>query len=78
MTYIPETLDGIEALPCDVLTCLQVSKVLGVGAANLHDQAVADPAALGFPVIRCGTRVKIPKGAFLRFMRGEMQNYPDS
>ena len=72
MTTIPETLDGIEALPCEVLTCLQVSKVLGVGAANLHDQAVADPAALGFPVIRCGTRVKIPRRSFVKFMKGEM------
>ena len=72
MQHIPETLDGIEALPCDVLTCKQVSKVLGAGAAHLHDQAMVNPEALGFPVIRYGTRVRIPKIAFLKFMRGEL------
>ena len=68
---IPKTLAEIEALPSAVLTCQQVSKVLCAGAYYLHEQAMTDPQKLGFPVIVHGTRVKIPKRPFLKFMRGE-------
>ena len=33
------------------------------------EQAMKDPTKLGFPVIVHGTRVKIPKQPFVRFMR---------
>lgn len=65
----PRTLDEIEALPGEVLTCQQVSGVLGADPATLHTQAMQDPYMLGFPVICAGTRVKIPKRPFLIFMR---------
>lgn len=67
---IPSTLDEVEAIPSEVLTCQQVSKVLRAGAYYLHEQARTAPEKLGFPVIVHGTRVKIPKAAFLKFMRG--------
>lgn len=67
----PLTLQEIEELPCEVLTCQQVSRVLCAGAYYLHEQAMKDPSKLGFPVIVHGTRVKIPKGAFIEFMRGK-------
>lgn len=66
---IPTTLREIEELPCEVLTCKQVSRVLCAGAYYLHEQAMKDPSKLGFPVIVHGTRVKIPKRPFLAFMR---------
>lgn len=68
---MPTTLEEIEAIPCEVLTCQQVARVLCAGAYYIHEQAVKDPAKLGFPVIVHGTRVKIPKRPFLKFMRGE-------
>ena len=68
---IPTTLAEIEAIPCEVLTCQQVSRVLCAGAYYLHEQAMKDPTKLGFPVIVHGTRVKIPKSAFVEFMRGK-------
>ena len=42
--------------------------MLGADRANIHYQAVTDPAALGFPVVVIKSRVKIPKLPFLRFM----------
>lgn len=35
-------------------------------------QARQDPDALGFPVTRIGSRVKIPRVAFIRFLEGEL------
>jgi hypothetical protein len=63
------TLDQLEALPAEVLTCAQVAPVLCASPATLHLQALERPELLGFPVIVAGSRVKIPKRPFLRFMR---------
>lgn len=65
----PLTLAEIEALDTEVLTCKDVSRVLCAGAYYLHEHAMKDPSKLGFPVIVHGTRVKIPKQPFIRFMR---------
>lgn len=65
----PLTLREIEALDTEVLTCQQVSRVLCAGAYYLHEQAMKDPSKLGFPVIVHGTRVKIPRQPFIRFMK---------
>ncbi len=71
-TDAPKTLDEIEALPCEVLTCQQVSKVLGANPSTLHWQAMETPELLGFPVVIAKRRVKIPKKPFVKFMRGEL------
>lgn len=65
------TLDQLEALPAEVLTCAQIAQVLCANPATLHLQALERPELLGFPVIVAGSRVKIPKRPFLQFMRGE-------
>ena len=63
------TLEELEAFPRDWLTCSQVAPVLNANPQSIHDQAVADPLALGFPVVVIKSRVKIPKRAFIRLMR---------
>lgn len=65
----PDTLEGIEAIPGEILVCADISKVLKAQPGDLHAQAMYDPKRLGFPVIVCGTRVKIPKRPFVKFMR---------
>ena len=65
------TLEELEAIPCEVLTCKQIAPILGAKADNLHQQAVEAPHMLGFPVIVMKSRVKVPKRAFCAFMRGE-------
>ena len=61
----------IEALDTDILTCAQVASVIGADQKTLHDQAIDFPEKLGFRVIVVGSRVKIPKEAFVKYMRGE-------
>jgi hypothetical protein len=65
------TLEELENLPTEILTCQQIAPLLGANPATIHGQATDRPELLGFPVIVMGRRVKIPKAAFIRFMRGE-------
>lgn len=69
---LPSTLDEIEAVPGEVLLCKHVARVLCADPGTIHQQAVDCPGRLGFPVIVVGTRVKIPKKPFLKYMRGEV------
>ena len=63
------TLEQIEALDTEVLTCAQVAPLLAANPATIHGQAMERPELLGFPVSVMGRRVKIPKQPFVRFMR---------
>ena len=65
---MPKTLAEIDALGCEVLTCQQIAPVLCADPHTLHLQAIERPEMLGFPVIVVGSRVKIPKKAFLSYM----------
>lgn len=64
------TLEEIKGSSKEVLTCKDVADVLACNPATLHMQAVEQPWRLGFPVIVMGSRVKIPRIAFLNFMNG--------
>lgn len=66
------TVQEVEKLNTDTLTPEQVASVLGCNQYSINLQARDDPSSFGFPVIRIGTRVRIPKAAFVRFMRGEL------
>lgn len=67
------TLEELAAKPSEILTCADVAPLQASSAWTLHEQAMENPYALGFPVIVAKRRVKIPKWAFIRFMRGEME-----
>ena len=71
-------LEELEALETDVLTCAQVGMVLKANPATIHYQAMECPERLGFPVIVMGSRVRIPKGPFILFLKGaeEINNAP--
>lgn len=66
------TLQEIERLDTEYLIPSQVADVLGCAQFSINVQARDDPAAFGFPVIKIGSRVRIPKAAFVRFMKGEL------
>ena len=68
-----QTLQEVEAYTGDFLTPKDVAKVLGCDAQTIRIQANRCPERLGFPVSVIGTRVKIPKVGFLRFMKGELK-----
>ena len=64
------TLEHIEAMDKEILTCKDVAPLLGCNPYSLHGAAQSAPEKLGFPVIVMGTRVKIPRRPFIAFMKG--------
>lgn len=52
----------------EYFTAAEVSCVLGADPQTIRDTARQRPELLGFPVILTGTRVRIPRIPFLRFM----------
>lgn len=65
------TLEQIEQLQTEVLTCKQIAPIIHANAYALHLQAQEDASKLGFPVIMHGNQVRIPRRAFINFMKGE-------
>ncbi len=66
-----DELDRIEALPKDMLAPKDVAKYLGCCPYTINVATRDGKNPFPFPVIRMGTRVKIPKIPFLKAMRGE-------
>lgn len=57
--------DKLFLVPTDI------AGLLGCDPQNIRSAAKQRPELLGFPVCVVGTRVKIPRAAFVRFMDGE-------
>ena len=70
MTAKSYTLDDIRAMSADVITPAQAASVLRCDPAYIRVAARDAPWVLGFPVVRVGNRVKIPREAFIRYMEG--------
>ena len=64
-------LERIAALDKEMLVPTDVAKYLGVCAYSINVVTRDGKNPFPFPVIRMGTRVKIPKVPFLKAMRGE-------
>ena len=62
------TLKDLETLTANFLTAAQIAPILGTDPNLIRYQAHNAPQKLGFPVVVIGTRVKIPRMAFLKFM----------
>lgn len=58
----------IKASDKQFLTPADVSEIVGVDPQSLRLQARQKPEMLGFPVVVIGTRTKIPRIPFLRFI----------
>lgn len=65
------TLDNLKNIDRDCLTAAQVAPVIGADPSMIRWQAHHEREALGFPVIVIGTRIKIPKIPFIKFMLDE-------
>lgn len=70
MSKSAEALEALKALEETMLTPDQAAPVLGCKAHSIRLQAEEDPKALGFNVIRVGTRTMIPRIPFIRFIEG--------
>lgn len=67
-----DELARIEALPKEMLVPADVCKVLNCSQYSINVATRNGKNPFPFPVIRIGTRVKIPKKPFLKAMRGEL------
>lgn len=67
------TLEDLERLPKEMLIPADIAPILGCKpyAINVATKDGRNP--FPFPVIRIGTRVRIPKRPFIKAMRGEME-----
>lgn len=65
------TLEEIRASEKTVLTPAEVAEVLAADPQDIRVAARTRPELLGFNVAVIGTRVKVPRLAFLRWMEGE-------
>ena len=65
------TLDEIRNSTKEVLTPAEVAPILGCDPQDIRVQAKQHPERLGFNVAVIGSRVKVPRLAFIRWMEGE-------
>lgn len=65
------TLDEIRNSTKEVLTPAEVAPVLGCDPQDIRVAAKQHPERLGFNVAVIGTRVKVPRLAFIRWMEGQ-------
>ena len=65
------TLEEIEAIDKTMLVPTDICKYLGCSAYTINVATRDGRNPFPFPVIRMGTRVRIPKAPFLKAMRGE-------
>lgn len=64
------TLKELREMTCEIITPAIAADVIGCDPHQIRLQARYRPDLLGFPVIVCGTRTKIPRMAFIRYMEG--------
>ena len=62
------TIDEIMRSTREVLSPTDIAEVIGADPYGINRMARENPAALGFPTIVIGNRVKIPRRGFLHYM----------
>lgn len=65
------TLADIEALDKEMLVPADIAPYLGCSPYTINVCTENGQNPFPFPVIRMGRRVRIPKGPFIKAMRGE-------
>ena len=61
-------IEDILASTTPMLRPADVAPIIGCDPQWVRDTARSNPEALGFPILVVGTRVKIPRIPFLRYM----------
>lgn len=68
----PKTLEEIEAMPKEMLIPSDIAGYLGCSPYTINVYTKNGNNPFPFPIIRLGNRVRIPKVAFIKAMRGEI------
>ena len=66
------TLAEIELLDCDFLTVAQVASCLHADPQVIRDQSQREPKYLGFNISQFGHSFRIPRLAFIAWMKGQI------
>lgn len=61
-------IERIRAMNDPTITCALAAEALGFNPQTIRVAARTKPELLGFPVIVIGTRTKIPRKPFLKFL----------
>ena len=69
------TIQDIKKLKKEILTPRDVAQVLGCDPNVIRYQASQDISQLGFPAAKIGTRVKIPRKAFIDWFEGKRSGF---
>ena len=67
----PTTLEEIEALPKDMLIPSDIAGFLGCSPYTINVHTANGQNPFPYPIIRLGSRVRIPKMPFIKAMKGE-------
>ena len=65
------TIEDIKNMDKEILTPGDIAPILGCDPNVIRYQAEKDIRALGFPAAKIGTRVKIPRLAFIKWFEGD-------
>ena len=66
------TIQDLKELDKDILTPGDIAPILGCDPNVIRFQAKQDIKQLGFPASKIGTRIKIPRLAFIKWFEGEL------
>ena len=67
------TIQDLKKLKKEVLTPCDVAPILGCDPNVIRYQAKQDIKQLGFPAAKVGTRIKIPRNAFINWFEGRTE-----
>ena len=65
------TLEQLESLDKEMLVPKDIAPILGCAPYTINVATKDGKNPFPFPIIRMGTRVRIPKKPFIKAMRGE-------
>ena len=66
------TLQELEKLPKEMLVPADIAPILGCMPYSINLATKDGKNPFPFPIIRMGSRVRIPKTPFIKFMRGDL------
>ena len=64
------TIEELKSWEKDFVYADDVKTIVGVDPSSIRKQAHEDPSKLGFPVMVCGSVVRIPRKPFIKFIEG--------
>ena len=64
------TIEDIKKMKKEVLTPGDIAPILHCDPNVIRHQAKIDVNSIGFPVSKIGSRIKIPRDAFIRWFEG--------